>query len=296
MMAKPKVIQTLLLPELRRFNGQNMASAFQAFSRKMSQDINLTASESAQLKRHFQFMPNSWPIAALCRQAEKTDADTHLWLRADPIYLHAEMHGARVMAWDNLHLSLDEQTQILSALRPVFGDAGFELSISTHGFFYLRALHASPIPVFADAADILGCDLTEHLPKDRKWLALFNECQIILHNHTLNVARIKNQQTPINALWFWAAGQSPLSVQHVFNKIFTDDFTLSAFLSVPQNVPESTFNRQLIDVRKVREWSQIECLFDASQEFLFDFADGTQWHWKPHMKWFFWRRSKTDFA
>ena len=75
MMAKPKVIQTLLLPELRRFNGQNMASAFQAFSRKMSQDINLTASESAQLKRHFQFIPNSWPIAALCRQAENAGSD-----------------------------------------------------------------------------------------------------------------------------------------------------------------------------------------------------------------------------
>lgn len=296
MMAKPKVIQTLLLPEIRRFNGQNMASAFQAFSRKMSQNKNLTAGESAQLKRHFQFSPNAWPIAALCRQAEKTDADSHLWLRADPIYLQAEMNGARVMAWDNLHLSLDEQTQILSALRPVFGDFGFELSMSAHGFFYVKALHASPMPIFADATDILGCNLTEFLPKEKKWLALFNECQIILHNHTLNVVRIKNQQTPINALWFWASGTSPLSVQHVFNKIFTDDFTLSAFLSVPQNVPDSTFNRQLIDVRKVREWSQIESLFDASKEFLFDFADGTQWHWKPNMKWFFWRKAKTDFT
>ena len=296
MMAKPKVIQTLLLPELRRFNGQNMASAFQAFSRKMSQDINLTAGESAQLKRHFQFIPNSWPIAALCRQAEKIDADTHLWLRADPIYLHAEMHGARVMAWDNLHLSLDEQTQILSALRPVFGDFGFELSTSSQGFFYIRTLNASPIPIFADAVDILGCDLSEHLPKDKKWLALFNECQIILHNHPLNAARINKQQTPINALWFWAAGQLPTAVQYDFNKIFTDDFMLSTFLSVPQNVAESGLDKHLIDVRKVRDWTQIEALFDASKEFLFDFADGTQWHWKPYMKWFFWRRSKTDFA
>ena len=295
-MAKPKAIQTLLLPERRRFQGQKMDFGFQSCSRKMSHIKNLAVGESAQLKRHFQFIPNSWPIAALCRQAEKTDADTHLWLRADPIYLLAEMNGARVMAWDNLHLSLDEQTQILSALRPVFGDFGFELSTSVHGFFYVRALHASPIPVFVDAADILGCDLAEYLPKDKKWLTLFNECQIILHNHALNVARIKNQQTPINALWFWATGTSPSSVQHVFNKIFTDDFTLSAFLSVPQNVPESTFNRQLIDVRKVREWSHIESLFDASKEFLFDFADGTQWHWKPNMKWFFWRKDKTDFS
>jgi hypothetical protein len=295
-MAKPKAIQTLLLPERRRFQGQQTGFNFQSFSRKMSHINNLVVGESAQLKRHFQFIPNNWPIAALCRQAENVDAVTSMWLRADPIYLHAEMHGARVMAWDNLGLSVDEQSQILSALRPVFGDFGFELSASTHGYFYIRALTASPIPEFADAVDILGCDLSEYLPKDKKWLAMFNECQIILHNHPLNISRVNNQQTPINALWFWAAGQLPVAVQHAFSKIFTDDFTLSAFLSVPQNVIESKIDKHLIDVRKVRDWSHIESLFDASKEYLFDFADGNQWHWQPKMRWYFWRSDKKNFA
>lgn len=295
-MAKAKAMQMILLPERRRFQGQQMGSDFQKQCRKMLQKNDLPEGESAQLKRHFQFVPNKWPIAALCRQMEMNDADAHIWLRADPIYLQAEMHSARVMAWDNLGLSVDEQSQILSALRPVFGDFGFELSASSHGFFYIRALNASPIPDFVDAVDILGCDLSEHLPKDKKWLAMFNECQIILHNHPLNAIRTTQQKTPVNALWFWAAGQIPSAVQHRFSKIFTDDFMLSAFLSVSQNETEQSINNQLIDVRKVREWAHIESLFDSSKEFLFDFSDGTQWHWQPKMKWFFWRSAKTNFT
>ena len=121
----------------------------------MLQKNDLPEGESAQLRRYFNFVPNNWPIAALCRQAEKADADVHTWLRADPIYLQAEMHGARVMAWENLGLIEDEQSQILSALRPVFGDFGFELSTSSQGFFYIRTLNASPIPIFADALQSL---------------------------------------------------------------------------------------------------------------------------------------------
>ena len=295
-MAKPKAIQTILLPEKRRFLGQQMGVGFQKLCRKMLQKNDLPEGESAQLKRHFNFVPNNWPIAALCRQAEKADADAHTWLRADPIYLQAEMHGARVMAWENLGLIEDEQSQILSALRPVFGDFGFELSASMHGFFYIRALNNSPIPTFADAVDILGCDLSEYLPKDKKWLALFNECQVILHNHPLNDARAKSQQTPINALWFWASGQLPSAVQHSFSKIFTDDLMLSAFLSVSQIENDTRFENQLIDTRKVRDWAHIESLFDASKEYLFDFADGTQWYWQPKLKWYFWRSAKTNFS
>lgn len=295
-MAIAKASTSILLSEKRRFIGQSFGTAFQQCSRKMQQHTALQSGESAQLKRHFQFIPSTWSIAALCRQAEMADADRHVWLRADPVYLQAETNGARMMAWDNLGLSTDEQSQILSALRPVFGDFGFELSASSNSFFYIRALNASPIPDFMDAADILGCDLLEYLPKDKTWLALFNECQIILHNHSLNATRVANQQTPINGLWFWGQGCLPNAVQHHFYKVFTDDFMLSAMMSVNHQQQETDARHQLIDARKVRDWQQIAALFDSSKEFIFDFADGTQWHWQPKMKYFFWRNQSLRFG
>jgi hypothetical protein len=200
------------------------------------------------------------------------------------------------MAWDNLALSAVEQEQIHLTLQPVFADYGFELSKSQHGFFYIKSIVASSIPDFNDAADMLGCDLIAHLPKDKKWLALFNECQIILHNHPLNAIRASKHQTPVNGLWYWGQGKLPKETKHSYNKIFTDDFMLSAMMSVNHQYDATDTNHQLIDARKVRDWQQIEDLFDASKEFIFDFTDGTQWHWKPTYRWSFWRHSALTFS
>lgn len=280
----------LLLPERRRFAGQDFSSAFKKLSRKMRVSHNLASGEIAQLKRHFRITPDVWPLAALCRAVEFGDASSFQWLRADPVYLQAEMHGARIMAWDNLALSRTEQDQILTALCPVFGDFGFEFSASSHGFFYIRALHGSPIPAFTAAPDLLGCDLAEHIPTDRKWLALFNECQIILHNHPLNVERAKTGRAPINGLWFWAQGVLPSAIQHDFIDIRSEANDIKALAEFsPQQTRNEQAIKALIDLRTTRDWREVEAVFKLNNDCVFDFADGTQWQWKPKYRWFFWR-------
>ena len=286
----------LLLPERRRFAGQDFSSAFKKLSRKMRVSHNLASGEIAQLKRHFRITPDTWPLAALCRATEFGDASSFQWLRADPVYLQAEMHGARIMAWDNLALSRTEQDQILTALCPVFGDFGFEFSASSHGFFYIRALHGSPIPAFTAAPDLLGCDLAEHMPKERKWLALFNECQIILHNHPLNVDRAKTGRASINALWFWANGELPAAVNHNFIEVLSDNVDIKALAAFSQ---QQTHNqpatKALIDLRTTRDWQEVEAIFKADTECVFDFSDGVQWQWKPIYRWCFWRAKSVEF-
>lgn len=286
----------VLLPERRRFAGQDFSSAFKKLSRKMRVSHDLASGEIAQLKRHFRITPDNWPLAALCRAEEFGDAAGFQWLRADPVYLQAEMHGARIMAWDNLALSSTEQDQILAALRPVFGDFGFEFSASSYGFFYIRALHGSPIPAFTAAPDLLGCDLAEHMPTERKWLALFNECQIILHNHPLNVERAKTGRAPINALWFWANGELPAAVNHNFIEVLIDNVDIKALAAFSQ---QQTHNqpatKALIDLRTTRDWQEVEAIFKADTECVFDFSDGVQWQWKPIYRWCFWRAKSVEF-
>lgn len=286
----------VLLPERRRFAGQVFSSVFKKHSRKMRISQVLASGEIAQLKRHFYITPDTWPLAALCHAAEFGDSANFQWLRADPVYLQAEMHGARIMAWDNLALSNSEQAQILSALRPVFGDFGFEFSASRHGFFYIRALHGSPIPVFTSAPDLLGCDLAEHMPTERKWLALFNECQIILHNHPLNVERAKIGQVPINGLWFWAQGEQPIAVNHYFIEVHSDNIDIKALAKFsPQHALNEPANKVLIDLRATRDWREVEAIFTAESECLLDFSDGTQWQWEPAYRWCFWRNKSLLF-
>jgi hypothetical protein len=293
-MSAPPRKRVVLLPERRLFNGQTFSPAFAIYARRFNSSCQAPDGESAQLQRYFQCIPQTWPMAAVFRQQEHADAETQQWLRADPIFLQLEMRGARVMAWGNLPLSLEEKKALLSALKPVFGDQGFELSFSRHDFFYIRALTASPIPAFAPAPDILGCDLAGLLPDDKKWAAIFNECQIILHNHPLNVARQRQGKVPINGLWFWGQGSLPTAIYHHFEIIESDAGDLQALRAVALMHTDSEENT-LLDLRHVRDFALVEAAFKAGISTCFDFADGVQWHWRPNYKWHFWRRSSLTF-
>jgi hypothetical protein len=285
----------MLLPERRFFRGQSMSRAFLGKSRRFQHCNNADSGETAQLQRYFQCIPDTWPMAAISREHEFADCLSQCWLRADPLYLQVEMRGARVMACGNLNIDLAQKNALCTALKPVFADYGYELLLSQQEFFYLRVLHASAIPHVQPATDILGCDLAGILPQNKSWLALFNECQIMLHNHQLNVERQRQGLLPINALWFWGQGKLPTVIYHHLENIKSDDFDLKALHSIA--LPHVASQRNtLIDMRASREWLLVEQQFDSSYETVFDFADGTQWHWKPEMKWFFWRRKKSDFT
>jgi hypothetical protein len=292
-MAEP-VETVLLLPEKRRFAGQDFSPSFRAKARRFKQETRI-AGETAQLQRHFQCLPASWPMAALSRQASAGDAEGGQWLFADPIHLQMEMRDARVMAWDNLAVSSDQWKAMQSALTEVFGAAGLELSLAPDNRLYLRALPDADLPDFVPAPDALGCSLSEILPNDRKWAALFNECQISLHNHPLNVERQRRGQATVNGLWFWGQGMLPTVVYHAFSRIESPAADIRA-LAHHGRQRNGAADGVLFDLRHVRDWKQAETLFDPARETVFDFADGAQWLWHTDYRWRFWRRTSVGFS
>ena len=252
--------------------------------------------ETAQLQRHFKCVPDPWAMAALCRQAEFGDASDGLWLRADPIHLQVEMRGARVMAWDTLKLAEPESLAIENAIRPLFGDAGYGFERSSDGFFYIKIARGTPIPEFLPAPEILGADLFSILPHDKKWTALFNECQVILHNLPLNVERIRKGQFAINGLWFWGLGRMPLQVRHPFMKITSIAGDLNALAAFPLEFHASERISSLVDCRQIRQWSEAEAKLPLKESFQLDFSDGTILSWQPQYKWYFWRNRSIGFS
>ena len=287
-------LQVFLLPERRRFAGQSTGKLWRNRFARMVESQSM-AGETAQLQRHFQCLPRQWAMAALCRQAECGDAGGRLWLRADPIHLQVEMRGARVMAWDTLQLSRDDSEAILTALRPVFGDAGYAFTAGAEGFFYISMPPASPLPDFTPAPEILGADLYANLPSDRKWTALFNECQVILHNHPFNLDRQRRGLATVNGLWFWGQGVLPQTLKHPFRHIesIAHDVRVLAAFADPGSASERM--NTLIDCRHIRDWSQVQSCLPATGSFQLDFSDGHIWHWQPGYRWHFWRRSGFGF-
>ena len=279
----PTGIRVLLLPERRRFAGQSLSSGFMRSARRFRQASG-TAGESAQLQRHFQCTPAGWPMAALCRQAGQRDAGEGRWLLADPVHLQMEMRDARLMAWDTLTVSGAEIDAIYAALAPVFAEAGLALS-TTDGRLFLRAPAGEVLPSFTPAPEMLGCTLSDHLPAERRWAALFNECQVILYNHPLNVDRQRRGLATVNALWFWGQGTLPSAVRHGFTRIESSAWDLHALAT--HGVADG--DGELRDLRQVRDWSAVESAFDPARETRFDFADGGLWHWRPSFRWYLWR-------
>jgi hypothetical protein len=293
----------VLLPERRRL----AAAALDAdLARRFGCADRLpdaTPGETAQLQRHFAIVPAGWPMAALTRDLESGDADTDLWLRADPAFVRAEMGGARLMACGDLGFAPGEVEDLLAPLRPLFGDAGMPISAGAEGRWYLRIARATPIPDFAPPAEALGADVLPFLPVGRdfaNWRSLFNEAQVLLHNHPRNAARIASGLPPVNSLWFWGGGALPDRVEATAASTESDDFELRALAKradmevAPEICPPGSL---LLDHRRDRDWSRIAASLRSDPRFssfarkLVDFADGVRYELRAAQRWRVWRRA-----
>ncbi|WP_242107625.1 phosphoglycerate mutase [Luteimonas aquatica] len=226
---------TFLLPSAARFGAQRLSAACDAALGRGDRLPPQSPGRRAQLLRHFALPEGQWPIAALSRQADAGDAEGAAWLRADPVWLRPDINGVRLMAHgEALQATQADCEALLPALKPVFGDAGFALDAPLPARWYLRLPREARIPAFADPAEALGDDLFEHMDagaEARRWRALENEAQIVLHNHPWNAQRAARGLPPINALWFWGGGTLPAAGVRMPSPhagMFSDDATAQA--------------------------------------------------------------------
>ena len=214
---------TLLLPELSRVERTPRLLHWLARGDRLP---DAKPGREALLRESFEFIGTSLPVAALTRSLDANDAADALWLRADPAFAMADAVTGRLMACGEIGLSQFESDELARALRPLFGDAGFALEPTKPSRWYLRCPTGARLPRFAPPASVLGDDLMLHLPSgdnERQWRHLFNEAQIILHNHAVNARRARRDAVPANTVWFWGAGKLPEWVRMSFTRVASDD-------------------------------------------------------------------------
>jgi hypothetical protein len=288
----------LLLPERRRYAGQAISPAIARALGRGDRLADGDAGERAQLQRHFDILPRGWPMAAITRELDAGDAGAQSWLRADPAWVQAEANGARLHGWGNLGLSAEESADFLSVLKPVFGDAGMVLDAPVPDRWYLALERGAPLPDFVEPSAAMGTDLLSALPagaEGRRWRTLFNEAQVLLHQHPRNSERVRAGRAPVNALWFWGAGRLPDSVRADAAAVASADPELLALAHLG-GMPAGNGSEAgaLLDLRRQREWHKVErVLADALRERVaveVDFADGARWRLQAGQRWRLWRR------
>jgi hypothetical protein len=178
------------------------------------------------LAEQFRWPHGPLPAAALIRQSVAGDAGDALWLSADPAWVQPELNGARLLACGNLGLRLEESMALVHALAETFEAEGMTLLVGDSQHWQLRLPKYVEVPSFPEPEEALGADLFEQLPKGeegRRWRALINEAQVVLHNHPVNAARVARGLPPVNSVWLWGAGALPDSVDCGLGRIYSDD-------------------------------------------------------------------------
>ena len=309
---------TFLLPAAARFGGQQLGvEAARALGRAARTPAGSTG-QRAQLLRHFELIPNHWPMAALTRQFDAGDAAGACWLRADPAYVRPDINGVRLLACgQSLVLSQEDTAALLPALKPMFGDSGFLIDAPDPSRWYLRLPFEAKPPRFSEPDDALGCDLFEHLPEGddgRRWRVLANEAQVLLHNHPWNAQRVAQGKPPVNSLWFWGGGILPDFVSTTHVAIQSDEAQLHALSSAAghetlQSLPAGFTVPDvdtLFDLRDSSDltaldntWLQPACKAlgrsDLSRLVL-DCEDGNGYVLHRGQRWRLWRRPMARFA
>jgi hypothetical protein len=312
-----------LLPAWAVFGRQSLlpevAKAFGRADVAHARDTHaVTAGSDVQLQRHFAAMPARWAPAALTRQADAADAAGSAWLRADPAHVRPDINGARLLGLgERLSLAQDDVDALLPALKPVFGDSGFALDAPLPTRWYLRLPREAKLPVFSAPDEALGEDLFEHQPdgpEGRRWRALLNEVQIVLHNHPWNARRAERGLVPVNALWVWGGGVLPDAVSSAVSHAASDDDLVRAlavvaggdairlpskFSSEFMCTSTSSTGVALCDLRRVRDLAALQrdwlvpalrALADGTLTVLdIDAADGTRLRLARGQRWRFWR-------
>lgn len=257
----------------------------------------------------FQWPGRQLPAAALMRQHAVGDAGQDAWLCAEPSWAEADINGARLMACGGLELDADEAGALAAALRPLLGDAGALLELTTPSRWHLRLPQGARLPDFQPPDRVLGDDLLPHLDGDgalRRWRRLFNEIQTELHAHPVNARRRAAGKPPVNAVWFWGGGALPGWVRTGLGAVFSDD-PLATALAAQAGIAA----RPLADFDRAEPATGQAWLLDLGQQALqpdawamlldllgrgpfvsleLNFACGRRYRLRRWHRWRFWRR------
>ncbi|MGQ0595509.1 MAG: hypothetical protein ACT4QB_23575 [Gammaproteobacteria bacterium] len=166
------------------------------------------------------------PIAALTHLVDFDVDHDGCWMRADPVYLRADLGRLRLFDGEGLLLARDEASGLAAEVAGVLAEHGFALHIGRDSRRWYLLLPNVPDIVTRPPAAVLGDHIDPYLPSGperRFWHRLANDVQMVLHGAAINAAREGRGEPPINSLWFWGAGTMPVRTPVPWARVLADD-------------------------------------------------------------------------
>lgn len=149
------------------------------------------------------------PLAPFSLRGDGGEPGADCWMRADPV--HLKLHGDRLILADASRLAVtpDEAREFVAALNSHFAGEGISFVAARPQRWYMRTgsearLHTAP------TSEAAGRSIEALLPRgddSARWRRVFNEAQMLLHQHPGNEAREQEGRPAVNSIWIWGAGR-----------------------------------------------------------------------------------------
>ncbi len=145
--------------------------------------------------------------------------DGRSWLCADPVHFHVEGDGLLLMDSHSFSLSHEEAEALILSLNAHFFPDGLHFH-SVSPTQWVVGLDWVPEVTTTHPLRRVGRSIDGYLPQGlqaRRWRALINEVQMLLHEHPVNLSREDRGERTINGVWFWdtPAGRHDARVLHM---------------------------------------------------------------------------------
>jgi hypothetical protein len=188
------------------------APALQTLLGRADWDETICENEDAWLCQRFGVARQvDWPVAPIAMLGTARPPEEHFWLRADPVHLQVNRDQLILTVPDSLSISDTEASSIVTALNDHFSGDHFSFVAAEPDRWFLRTPRPARI-VTHSLSQVAGRDIDGFLPEGEDklaWHKFFNEVQMALHDHPVNMERELRGAPPINSLWFSGGGILP---------------------------------------------------------------------------------------
>jgi len=167
-----------------------------------------------------------FPVAAITALTDLEGSGGKTWLRADPVFLHADLTSLLLFDSQNFSLTEEEAEGIFSIINPLLEEDGLRLIYGEDPLRWYLELKHNPSITTTLPSIVNGHDIRPFLPagKDRTyWIKLGNEIQMLLHDCSINQERQRRGEVPINSVWFWGSGKLPDQKKSKFDRVISND-------------------------------------------------------------------------
>ncbi len=171
---------------------------------------------------------NDWPTAAIMLTMDAPDlakASKDFWIRADPVHLRIEQNHIMLADSQAFQITEEEAKELAQDLNNNLADYDYSLLPLRPDRWYLRLSKIPDLRTYT-LGQVTCRNINNFLPfglDSTVWHKIFNEIQMLLHEHPVNLARDARGELIINSVWLWGGGKLPQSIQSPYAQVWSDD-------------------------------------------------------------------------